>query len=110
MTDRQRSRLPRRFSLVLGGRLFATTTDVCAEGFAAELGPVFVPGSRVEGRIQLGFCEVPFEGEVTWARAGRPELELASQVGVRFDQPIPEIELAIGKRPKPQRVAFAIGG
>lgn len=109
MTDRQRSRLPRRFSLELGGRLSATTTDVCAEGFAAELEPVFVPGSRVEGRIHLGFCEIPFEGEVTWARAGRPGLELASQMGVRFDAPIPEIELAIGHPRKRERVEFAIG-
>lgn len=109
MTDRQRSRLPRRFSLELGGRLCATTTDVCAEGFAAELGPVFVPGSRVSGSIHLGFCEIPFEGEVTWARAGRPGLDLASRVGVRFDQPIPEIELAIGQPPKRARVDYAIG-
>ncbi len=67
----------------------AVTRDVSGFGFCAELGPVFVPGSSVDGTIQVRERTFPFRGEVTWAQPGSPRASKPSRIGVRFTQ-IPE--------------------
>jgi hypothetical protein len=83
-TLRMDRRLLRWCKLMLGRRLRATTTDVSEFGFCAELGPVFLPGSEVDGELQIGPRVFPFKGTVVWARLGH--FNLPSRIGVRFDE------------------------
>jgi hypothetical protein len=82
-------RLQRWCNISLGGRMRAVTVDVSAFGFCAELGPVFLPGSSVDGTIQVRDRAFRFEGEVTWAHPGSPFASRPSRIGVRFTR-IPE--------------------
>lgn len=72
--------------MTLGSKLPAFTADVSSGGFCAEMPGVFLPGSLVHGTIALGDHEVPFRGEVTWARAGDPRTSTRSRFGVRFTE------------------------
>ncbi len=82
-------RLLRWCNVSLGGRMRAVTRDVSGFGFCAELGPVFFPGSSVDGTIQVRERTFPFRGEVAWAQPGSPAAQKPSRIGVRFTQ-IPE--------------------
>lgn len=72
--------------VTLGHRLPAITADVSSGGFCAEMSQVFLPGSVVHGTIALGDHEVPFKGEVTWAKPGDPRASTRSRFGVRFTE------------------------
>jgi hypothetical protein len=73
----------RRLRVSLGSTpLF--TTDISAGGFSAEILRAPEPGTRVAGVIRLVGDEVPYAGEVVWARAGTPRLNLRGRIGVRF--------------------------
>lgn len=74
----------RRLMVSLGNRLPAFTADVSSGGFCAEMPAVFLPGSQVHGTLSLGDHEIPFKGEVTWAKAGDPRTSTRSRFGVRF--------------------------
>jgi hypothetical protein len=74
-----RRRYAVRFS---SGRSF--TVDVSSSGFCAELLRVLAPGSHVEGTIQVGPNDVPFEGSVVWAKAGDAYLGLRGRMGILF--------------------------
>ncbi|MBI5543887.1 MAG: PilZ domain-containing protein [Deltaproteobacteria bacterium] len=87
-TLRMDRRLLRWFNVSLGGRLKAVTVDVSEFGFCAELDPVFLPGSEVEGDIQVRDQVFRFRGLVSWAQAGRRH-EKRSRIGVRFTH-VPE--------------------
>ncbi|HEY3449055.1 MAG TPA: PilZ domain-containing protein [Myxococcales bacterium] len=78
-------RMSRWLNVSLGGRLRAVTTDVSEFGFAAELDPVFVPGSTVDGQIQVRGKTFPFKGTVCWAKPGSKHQGLRSSIGVHFD-------------------------
>ncbi len=78
-------RMSRWLNVSLGGRLRAVTTDVSEFGFAAELDPVFVPGSVVDGQIQVRGKMFPFKGTVCWAEPGAKHKGLRSRIGVHFD-------------------------
>jgi hypothetical protein len=77
-------RLVRWCRVTLGGRLKAVTVDLSEFGFCAELGPVFVPGAPIEGTLRVRDRDFHFQGEVTWAQAGRPAEREPSRIGVRF--------------------------
>jgi len=79
-------RMNRWLNVSFGGRLRAVTVDASASGFCAELDAVFLPGSRVEGDIQVRDRAFRFSGVVTWARAGSRLRQQRSQIGVAFDQ------------------------
>ena len=82
--QRRSKRYSRRFPVSLGGRLAAMTVDVSTHGFRIELPQVFLPGSKVDGFLLDGERELPFQGEVTWAKPGNPQLSLYSEMGIRF--------------------------
>lgn len=66
---------------------------------------VFVPGSVVHGYFLLEDKEVPFQGKVTWAQAGNPQLSVYSKFGVRFSQPPTGLrELFAAMDAKPRKV------
>ena len=91
MTDnRKNGRYRRRLAIMLGGRIPAVTAEVSDRGFSAELPQVFLPGSKVHGHLAIGERELPFKGEVTWARPGNPSLSVRSRFGVRFTELAPE--------------------
>ncbi|MBF5046159.1 PilZ domain-containing protein [Aggregicoccus sp. 17bor-14] len=71
-----------RLQLQDGGPLF--TADLSPGGFAAELLRVPRPGTTVHGTLPFGGQEFPFTGQVMWAKAGEPRLNLRGRVGVRF--------------------------
>jgi hypothetical protein len=78
-------RSARRLSLLVGNRLPGSTADVSAGGFSLEAPYVFVPGSVLHGTFEVAGRELPFRGEVVWAKpATQPQA--ASRMGVRFTQ------------------------
>ena len=79
-------RMSRWLNVSLGGRLRAVTTDVSEFGFAAELDPVFVPGSVVDGQIQVRGKTFAFKGTVAWAAPGSKLKNARSRIGVHFDE------------------------
>jgi hypothetical protein len=82
-------RSARRLPLLLGNRLPVRTADVSTGGFSLEAPFVFLPGSQLHGTLEVAGRELPFRGEVVWARpAGQPETP--SRMGVRFTQVAPE--------------------
>jgi len=80
-----------RLPVSLGGKIPALSADISPGGFCLELPQVFVPKSVVHGFVLHGDRELPFRGEVTWARAGNPQLSVYSSMGVRFTQVSPEL-------------------
>ena len=85
--QRKTRRHHRRLNVSLGGRLSAVTADVSTDGFSVEMPHVFLPGSPVHGLLHLASGEVPFKGEVTWAKPGNPQASTLSCFGVRFTEP-----------------------
>jgi hypothetical protein len=80
---RSRGRQRRRYKVTVdAGSWF--TTDVCAGGFCAELMRVLPLRTFVEGALHVKGMEVPFAGEVVWARRGDWHLNLRGRMGVRF--------------------------
>jgi hypothetical protein len=79
------ARSARSVSLLLGNRLSVRTADVSSGGFSVEAPFVFFPGSLLHGTFEVDGRELPFRGEVVWARpAGEPQA--SSRMGVRFTQ------------------------
>ena len=60
------------------------TSDIGAGGFGAEAMRVQEPGTPVRGVIHINGGEVPYVGEVAWARAGVPHIALRGRMGVKF--------------------------
>jgi len=85
-TLRTDKRITRWLHVSLGGKLKAVTVDVSELGFCAELAPVFVPGSEVDGEIRVRDRSFPFKGTVTWAKPGSRTLNAPSRIGVSFRQ------------------------
>ncbi|MBN1209879.1 MAG: PilZ domain-containing protein [Myxococcaceae bacterium] len=82
-------RTSRHLPLLLGNRLPVRTADVSTGGFSLEAPFVFMPGSLLHGTLEVAGRELPFRGEVVWARpAGQPEAP--SRMGVRFTEVAPE--------------------
>jgi len=79
-------RLSRWLNVSLGGRLRAVTTDASEFGFCAELDAVFLPGSKVEGDIQVRDRTFRFKGTVSWAEPGSRLESRRSRIGVAFEQ------------------------
>jgi hypothetical protein len=73
-----------RLPVSLGGRLPAITADVSSAGCRLELPQVFIPGSLVHGYVLHGEKELPFRGEVVWAKPGDPRASVYSAQGIRF--------------------------
>jgi hypothetical protein len=71
----------------LRGSLGATpvfTADISAGGFCVEILRTPAPGTPVDGIIRLAGAEVPYSGQVVWARAGSPRINLRGRIGVCF--------------------------
>jgi hypothetical protein len=90
----------RRLEIDFGGFIPAITADVSTTGFCADMLPVFLPGSRVEGTIAVDDVKHAFRGEIAWARAGDPMASLLSRVGVRFEWVAPGFLAAFEPSPK----------
>jgi hypothetical protein len=81
--NRSSPRHKRRLRVSLGPTpLF--TADISAGGFSAEILRTPAPGTAVAGTLRLADAEVDYAGEVVWARAGSPRLNLRGRIGVRF--------------------------
>jgi Tfp pilus assembly protein PilZ len=62
---------------------------VSSGGFSVEAPFVFLPGSQLHGTVEIAGRDLPFRGEVVWARpASQPEA--SSRMGVRFTELSPE--------------------
>jgi len=82
-SGRASHRHKRRLRVSLGATpLF--TADVSAGGFSAEILRTPAPGSLVAGTIRVANTEASYAGEVVWAKAGSPRLNLHGRIGVRF--------------------------
>lgn len=102
MTTRRTSlRRSFRLPLSLGRKLPALTADVSPDGFRVELPQVFLPGSKLDGWVLDGDCQLGFRGEVTWAQPGNPQLSLYSEMGVRFTEVSPELATLLARKPTP---------
>lgn len=86
---RSRARQRRRYKVAVNGGCWFTT-DVSASGFCVELMRVLPLRTRVEGAIQVVGMQVPFAGEVVWARHGDWHLNLRGRMGVRLVRIAPE--------------------
>ncbi|MBI5070978.1 MAG: PilZ domain-containing protein [Deltaproteobacteria bacterium] len=87
---RTSTRYRRRFRVTIGASP-VFTLDLGAGGFSAELMRVPAAGSSVSGAIQLNGSEVPYAGEVAWAKPGDSRLGLRGRIGVRFTHLAPEV-------------------
>jgi len=102
MTPQKRSaRRSLRLPVSLGGRLPAITADVSPAGCRLELPQVFLPGSKVHGYVLHGDSELPFRGEVVWARPGDPRASVYSASGIRFTEVSPGLKRLL--RPRSSR-------
>ncbi len=80
----------RRFRVTIGtSPVF--TLDLGGGGFSAELLRVPAPGSSVKGVIQLNGVDVPYAGDVAWAKPGDARIGLRGRIGVRFTQLSPDV-------------------
>ncbi len=83
MNNRILPRLRRRLKIKLGG-LQTFTADVSPRGFAAELMQALLPGTDLNGSIELCGEEFAFTGKVCWAKQGEPRMNVRGRFGVRF--------------------------
>jgi hypothetical protein len=74
----------RRLSLLIGDRTRTFPRDLAPGGFAAEVLRPLKPGETVVGAIRLGDRSYDFTGQVVWAHAGEPRLNLRARIGERF--------------------------
>ncbi len=86
---RSRVRQRRRYKVAVNGSCWFTT-DVCGSGFCVELMRVLPLRTRVEGVIHVEGMQLPFAGEVVWARRGDWHLNLRGRMGVRLVRIAPE--------------------
>jgi hypothetical protein len=87
-----------RLPVSLGGKLPALTADVSSSGCRLELPQVFLPGSQVHGYVLHGDDELPFRGQVVWARPGDPRASTYSAQGIRFTHVSPTLKKLLRKR------------
>lgn len=73
----------RRFRVTVGTTP-TFTTDIGPGGFSAELMRVQNPGTTVQGTIRLNGTEIPYTGQVAWAKAGEPHMSIRGRMGIRF--------------------------
>lgn len=83
MSKRLMPRLRRRLKLMLGERP-CFTADVSPTGFAIELMATLKPGATVHGRLTVGDRELPFTGQVAWAKQAEPKLSVRGRAGLRL--------------------------
>lgn len=76
-------RFAHRLTVRLRGMLPVYTHDVSEGGFSADMLQPLKPGTAVEGSIAVGDEELPFQGEVVWARRTAGE-RVRGRYGVRF--------------------------
>ena len=76
-------RLRRRLKIKLGGSQ-TFTADVSATGFAAELMHTLKPGTMQHGSIEIADQKFDFTGQVCWAKAAEPRMDIRSRFGIRF--------------------------
>jgi hypothetical protein len=81
--ERASPRHRRRLRVSLGATP-AFTADISAGGFCVEIMRTPAPGSLVAGIIRLADTEIRYAGQVVWARAGSPRLNIRGRIGVRF--------------------------
>jgi hypothetical protein len=97
LKPRRSTRFRRRFRVELG-HTAAFTVDVSAGGFCVELVRVLPPGSPLAGSIHVNGRELPFGGQVVWARQSAAGLNIRGRMGVRFTQPPPGLRQLIVSR------------
>jgi hypothetical protein len=83
--QRSTNRQHRRYKVTMNGSCWFTT-DVCAGGFCAEMMRVLPPRTVVEGAIHVRGIQIPFAGEVAWAKPGDWHLNLRGRMGVHFSR------------------------
>jgi len=81
--SRSTTRHRRRFRVTVGTTTIFTL-DVGPGGFAAEIMRALPSGTPVQGTLRLNGVDVGYTGQVAWARAGDPHLNLRGRIGVRF--------------------------
>jgi hypothetical protein len=67
------------------------TLDLGPGGFSAEIMRAAPIGTTVKGTIRLNGVDVPYSGEIVWAKPGDPRLNLRSRLGIRFTDLPPEV-------------------
>jgi hypothetical protein len=67
---------------VAGSPMF--TVDVSPGGFSYESMSVHPPGTMVHGRIRVNGNDIAFTGQVAWAKASEPRLQMRGRMGIRF--------------------------
>jgi hypothetical protein len=95
---RSAPRLRRRFRVTLG-QTTVFTVDVGPGGFAADIHRALPAGTPVEGTLRLNGADVGYTGQVAWARAGDPHLNLPGRIGVRFRRPPDEVHRVLASSP-----------
>jgi hypothetical protein len=100
LKPRRHTRFRRRFRVELG-HTAAFTVDVSTGGFCVELLRVLPPGSALEGSMHVLGRELPFGGQVVWARQPAAGLNIRGRMGVRFTLPPPGLKQLIESKGRP---------
>lgn len=58
--------------------------EATAAGLTLEDLSTALPGTNLTGTVQVGSEDFYFEGEVSWAQAADPRLQLRGRAGLRF--------------------------
>ena len=67
---------------IQGVRTF--TQDLSPGGLCVELARALLPGTSVQGALEVNGERFDFTGQVAWARAAEPRLSVRARVGIRF--------------------------
>ncbi len=78
---RYEPRLRKRFKVRVGAGA-GFTFDVSPRGFGVEMSKVLLPGTLVSGELTVNGKDLPFSGEVRWARGGEPALGVRARMGI----------------------------
>lgn len=82
-SKRKIERLRRRLRFSANGSA-GFTVDISPGGFCAELMKVPIPGTSVNGALELQGERFDYQGTVRWAMAGEPRIGHRGRIGIQF--------------------------
>lgn len=97
-TPRSDSRAVVRLPISIGRKQAALSADLSHGGFRLETPQLLAPGTVIDGYVLHGNKELPWRGEVAWAKPGNPMASVWHEVGVRFTHVSPGLRALISIR------------
>lgn len=97
------SRTSLRLPVSVARQAAALTADISDHGVCLELFQPMRIGAEVDGFVLHGDRELPFKGQVAWAKPGNPMASLFGTMGVRFTWVSPGLRALLSIEQRRQR-------